>query len=88
MLKSKYNIPSPDTDGSFIVVFWYFSGGYKEAGKYDRRCFKDMQTKVNCIDKDKAFTVWNNPSNVVLFGVNDGGYRINNKDEMIKTEYH
>ncbi len=24
MLKSKYNIPEPDVDGSFTVVFWYF----------------------------------------------------------------
>lgn len=88
MLKSKYNIPEPDTDGSFTVVFWYFGDGYKEEGKYDRRCFKDMKSKANCIDKDKAFTVWNSQSNVISFGVNDGEYRINDKGEMIKTEYH
>jgi hypothetical protein len=88
MLKSKYNIPVPDADGSFTVVFWYFGDGYKEEGKYDRRCFEDMKTKVNCIDKDKAFTVWNSQSNVISFGVNDGEYRINKEGAMIKAEYH
>ncbi|MEK0169808.1 DUF943 family protein [Pseudescherichia vulneris] len=88
MLKNKYNIPGPDANGSFIVVFWYFGDGYKEEGKYDRRCFDDMKIKVNCIDKDKAFTVWNSQSNVISFGVNDGEYRINDKGAMIKTEYH
>jgi len=88
MLKDKYHIPTPDADGAFTVVFWYFGDGYKEEGKYDRRCFEDMKTQANCIDKDKAFTVWNNLSNVISFGVNDGEYRINDKGEMIKTEYH
>lgn len=47
-----------------------------------------MKAKANCIDKSKALTVWNNHTNVLSFGVNDGEYRINDKGEMIKIEYH
>ncbi|CAH6344981.1 DUF943 domain-containing protein [Pantoea agglomerans] len=51
MLKDKYGIPNPDSEGYFYVTFWLFGEGYKKEGKYDRLCFDDMKTKVNCIEK-------------------------------------
>ncbi|WNJ78433.1 DUF943 family protein [Cedecea neteri] len=87
MLKNKYSIPKPDQEGYFVMVFWYFGDGYKEEGKYDRRCFDDTPPPLNCIEKDKAFTVWTDRHNNVFFGVHDGKYRINDKGQMIKTKY-
>ncbi len=53
MLKDKYSIPKPASDGFYTVIFWDFGDGYKEEGKYDRRCFDDMKTSKNCIDKTR-----------------------------------
>lgn len=87
MLKEKYNIPNPDRNGIYEVIFWYFGDGYMAEGKYDRLCFKDMPPPLNCIEKNKAFTVWTDRHNNVFFGVHDGKYRINDKGQMIKTKY-
>ena len=54
MLKQRYGIPKPASYGAFTIVFWDFSGGYMEEGKYDRRCFADMKPPVNCIEKTKS----------------------------------
>lgn len=43
MLKDKYAIPKPDSNGYFYVTFWLFGKGYKEEGKYDRLCFNDIK---------------------------------------------
>lgn len=54
MLKNRYGVPRPDTDGFFTVIFWDFGDGYKEEGKYDRLCFDDMNPPANCIEKNKV----------------------------------
>lgn len=70
-----------------VILLWYFGDGYKEEGKYDRRCFNDMTPPLNCIEKDKAFTVSTDRHNNVFFGVHDGKYYINDKGKMIKIKY-
>lgn len=87
LLQERFNIPNPAKDGFFSVVFWDFGEGYKEEGKYDRRCFNDMQSKVRCIDKKKVFSVWNGKGTNISFGVYDGEYRIKENGEMVKTKY-
>lgn len=84
MLKEKYGIPKPASYGSFTVAFWYFGEGYKEEGKYDRLCFKDMNTKENCIEKDYAFTVSYSDNMGTTFTVDDGIYRISSVGAVIK----
>lgn len=85
-LKIKYNIPSPSSSGSFYVNFWDFGDGYKEQGKYDRRCFDDMNTVKNCIDKNAVFSVENNRKKEILFMVYDGRYRMENDGNIIKLK--
>ncbi|ANJ92289.1 DUF943 family protein [Serratia plymuthica] len=87
MLKEKYRTPEPASDGFFAITFWDFGEGYKEEGKYDRRCFDDMKTKFNCIDKNRVFSVENNRSNDILFTVHDGIYRMGKNGNIIKI-YH
>ncbi|SQA96853.1 Enterobacterial putative membrane protein (DUF943) [Cedecea neteri] len=70
-----------------VILLWYFGDGYKEEGKYDRLCFNDMPPPLNCIEKDKAFTVSTDRHNNVFFGVHDGKYYINDKGKMIKIKY-
>ncbi|MBS1203190.1 MAG: hypothetical protein H6R25_89 [Proteobacteria bacterium] len=85
MLKNKYSIPSPDSDGYFYVTFWSFGDSYKEEGKYDRLCFDDMKTKVNCIEKDAIFSVDKSRNMGVMFTVYDGdNYRLGQNDGIIK----
>ncbi|MGV3347083.1 DUF943 family protein [Enterobacteriaceae bacterium LUAb1] len=86
ILKKKYGVPAPDEEGFFEVIFWYFGDGYKETDGYDNLCFSDMKPPINCIEKDKAFTVWNDRSKNILFGVNDGFYRTKEKGEMVKIK--
>lgn len=87
MLKEKYDIPNPEKDGFYSVIFWDFGEGYKETDGYDRLCFDDMKTKENCIDKKRIFSVETGRNNEILFTVRDGIYRINKKDEIVKYEY-
>ncbi|CAI2013308.1 DUF943 family protein [Serratia plymuthica] len=87
ILKEKYKTPEPAPDGFFAITFWDFGEGYKEEGKYDRRCFDDMKTKLNCIDKNRVFSVKNNRSNDLLFTVHDGIYRMGKNGNIIKI-YH
>ncbi|MGD9426450.1 DUF943 family protein [Pantoea sp. NSTU24] len=88
LLKMKYNIPAPSASGNFYVNFWDFREGYKEKGKYDRRCFDDMNTVKNCIDKNAVFSVENNRKKETLFTVYDGRYRMekNGKITQLKDE--
>lgn len=84
MLKEKYHIPKPNQDGFFSVVFWDFCEGYKEEGKYDRRCFTDMKTTVNCIDKDRIFSVEKDRQDNILFTLDDGLYRMGKDGQIVK----
>lgn len=88
MLKTRYGIPESDPNGDFYITFWIFGEGYKEEGKYDRRCFDDMKTKVNCIEKNAVFSVNNDSRNRIHFTVFDGGdYLLKNSGEVVKYEY-
>ncbi len=86
MLKEKYGLPSTRKDAFFEIIFWYFGDGYKEEDKYDRLCFDDLAPPLNCIEKDKAFTVWQDryKNTVVIF--RDGQYRLSEKGEMTKYQ--
>jgi len=84
MLKNKYNIPNPGPDGFFSINFWLFGNGYKTEGKYDRRCFEDMKTQENCIDKNKTFSVNKSRNMGVSFTGDSGVYFINDASEIIK----
>jgi len=84
-LKLKYDTPKPDADGSYTVVFWLFGEGYKVEGKYDRRCFNDIQTRTNCIDKDSVMMIKKSKNSGLYFIVDDGIYRINNDGKIIKS---
>ena len=84
MLKSRYGILKPDPDGAFTINFWLFGDGYKEEGKYDRRCFEDMKTEKNCIEKKMLFTVRNNDENIITFITYNGRYIIGEDGKIIK----
>jgi len=88
MLKEKYNVPNPEPDGSFSLTVWLFGDGYKEEGKYDRLCFEDMKTKVNCIEKDIVFSVDNSKNMGTMFEAYDGTYRLQKNGEVVKYVDH
>jgi len=83
ILKEKYKIPSPSPYGSFTVNFWDFGNGYKEEDKYDRRCFDDMKTNKNCIDKNLIFSIKRIKDSHTLFIVYDGANYRSEKDGSI-----
>jgi len=85
-LKEKYNIPKPSNDGFFSIVFWDFGDGYKEEGKYDRRCFNDMKPPINCIDKNSLLMVNNSKNTGTYFSLDSGIYRINDSGKMVKNK--
>lgn len=86
MLKEKYNIPNLTQDGLFSVTFWDFGEGYKE-DKYDRRCFDDMKTNKNCIEKNIIFTIENDKNKRINFTMYDGDdYRLNENGDMVKIK--
>ncbi|SCC13071.1 DUF943 family protein [Kosakonia oryziphila] len=87
MLKEKYGIPRPDSDGSFTVIFWDFGDGYKETDGYDRLCFKDMKPPKNCIDKNSFMFVKNGKNTGMTFWADNGIYRVKKSGEMVKTRY-
>ncbi|KFD22555.1 putative membrane protein [Tatumella ptyseos ATCC 33301] len=86
MLKEKYGIPKPESDGSFTIVFWLFGDGYKETDGYDRLCFDDMKTKTNCIDKNRAFSVSNSKNMGISFIAHNGIYRMRGSGDIIKDK--
>ena len=86
MLKKEYDVPAPDNDGFFEVIFWDYGEGYKETDGYDNLCFSDMKPPRNCIEKDKVFTVWNDRGKHIFFGVHDGFYRTKENGEMVKKK--
>ncbi|MBU3891618.1 DUF943 family protein [Serratia rhizosphaerae] len=85
MLKERYGIPKPASYGNFSVNFWLFGDGYKEEGKYDRLCFDDMKTKVNCIEKDIVFSVSKSKNLGVVFFADGGIYRIDKNGKITKV---
>ncbi|WBF44074.1 DUF943 family protein [Serratia rubidaea] len=88
MLKERYGIPKPASYGDFSITFWLFGDGYKEEGKYDRRCFDDMKTKVNCIEKDAVFSVNNDSRNRIHFTTYSGDdYLLKDNGEVVSYEY-
>ncbi|SCC13005.1 DUF943 family protein [Kosakonia oryziphila] len=76
ILKEKYNIPKPEQDGYFVIIFWLFGEGYKKTDGYDRLCFDDMKTEINCIDKNRVFSISNSKNRGTIFTVSDGEYHI------------
>ena len=86
-LKENYKIPVTSANGFFSVTFWNFGAGYKEKEKYDRLCFKDMNTRKNCIEKDAIFTIDRSNNTGVIFTVYDGTYHLKNDGEIIKIKH-
>ncbi|AIR59907.1 membrane protein [Cedecea neteri] len=86
MLKAKYDIPRPASYGGYTIIFWLFGEGYKEEGKYDRLCFDDMKTKVNCIDKDSVFSIDYSKNMGLEFTFSDGIYRLEENGSIKKID--
>lgn len=89
MIKKRYNIPQPDSDGEFTVVIWDFGEGYKEQGdesKDDRFCFVDSHTPRNCIDKNKDFYVSFSKNTGINFITDSAIYRIDKSGKFVKKE--
>jgi len=84
ILKTKYNIPNPASDGFFSIVFWDFGDGYKEEEKYDRRCFDDMEITKNCIDKKRVFSVSDSKNMGLSFTTNNKIYRMKKSGKIVK----
>lgn len=84
MLKAKYGIPRPEPDGAFTMVFWLFGDGYKENDGYDRLCFDDMKTTINCIDKNRVFSVSYSKNMGISFIAHKGIYRLKKSGEIVK----
>ncbi|AIR59906.1 DUF943 family protein [Klebsiella sp. Ap-873] len=84
MLKAKYDIPRPASYGGYTIIFWLFGEGYKEEGKYDRLCFDDMKTKVNCIEKDSVFRINYSKNAGLELTVNGSVYRLEENGNLIK----
>ncbi len=88
ILKENYNIPNPAPYGSFTVNFWDFGEGYKEEEKHDRRCFDDMKTNKNCIDKNLLLSIKRIKYGNTLFIVYDGdNYRLEENGDIIKIHH-
>jgi len=86
MLKDKYGIPKPDSNGYFYITFWLFGEGYKEQGKYDRLCFNEIKTKKNCIEKNALFSVDKSRNRGLMFTVYDGdNYRSDLNGNIVKV---
>ncbi|SCB84438.1 DUF943 family protein [Kosakonia oryziphila] len=86
MLRDKYDIPKPSSSGNFTIIFWDFGDGYKEEGKYDRRCFDNMKTKENCIEKNAVFAVRQYHDDDVIFATYEGRYSLNKSGDIIKIK--
>lgn len=86
MLNDKYGIPKTDENGHFYLIVWLFGDGYKESGKYDRLCFDDMKPPVNCIEKERVFSVSFSKNRGTMFTGNDSEYRLKTNGEILKIE--
>lgn len=86
MLKNIYGIPRSAIYGGYDVTFWDFGDGYKEEEKYDRLCFNDMPTEINCIDKKPLFTIRRFNYERELFITYEGRYQLKDNGEIIKVK--
>ncbi|PCN67127.1 hypothetical protein A8V19_20930, partial [Yersinia pestis] len=86
MLKAKYSIPKPASDGFYTIIFWDFGDGYKEEGKYDRLCFSDMNTTKNCIEKEKYMTIYKIKNDEPLFSFDGNRYFLNEHNKIVKMK--
>ncbi|EXU73793.1 DUF943 family protein [Erwinia mallotivora] len=86
ILKEKYNIPRPDSNGTFMVVFWLFGDGYIESDGYDSLCFNDMNVPKNCIEKRRVFSVETGRNGNILFTSGDAVYRMDKKRNIVKRK--
>jgi len=86
MIEDRYDIPKPDKDGYFYLTLWLFEEGYKEEEKYDRLCFKDMKKPVNCIEKDRVFSISSSKNRGLIFTVDNGEYRMGKDGKIIKLK--
>ncbi|SCC65368.1 DUF943 family protein [Kosakonia oryziphila] len=86
MLKEKYDVPQPEKDGDFTVIFWLFGDGYKETDGYDRLCFDDMPPPLNCIDKNRVFSVNHSRNMGISFIASGGIYRMRENGKIVKDE--
>ncbi|EIC83746.1 DUF943 family protein [Serratia sp. M24T3] len=61
MVYNKYKIPSPDSDGHYMVFVLGYGDGYRIDRWVDEDsnllCFEDMKVAANCIEKDPLFMV-------------------------------
>ncbi|MHC5175896.1 DUF943 family protein [Serratia rhizosphaerae] len=86
-LSKNYGIPNPSLDsGRFSITFWDFGDGYKKKEKYDRICFPEMKTDVNCIEKDAVLIVSNNRAGSVFFTVDNGRYMVKGNGDIVKMK--
>lgn len=88
LLKDKYNIPKPAKDGFFSLIFWDFGDGYQKEEKYDRLCFDDMKTEINCIDKNALMMVRYSKNTGLSFRLDSGVYRLQENGEIVKNKYN
>ncbi|KAF6661479.1 DUF943 family protein [Enterobacteriaceae bacterium EKM102V] len=86
MLNDKYGIPKPDRNGHFYLTIWLFGDGYKELGKYDRLCFDDMKPPVNCIEKERVFSISYSKNRGTIFTGSDSEYRLTADGKILKLE--
>ncbi|MCX8967458.1 DUF943 family protein [Erwinia psidii] len=86
IIKEKYNIPNPEKDGDFTIIFWLFGDGYKQEEKYDRRCFGDMKPPENCIDKNRIFSVDKSRNMGISFTTDSEIYQLKGNGEVVKVK--
>ncbi|CAH6345059.1 DUF943 family protein [Pantoea agglomerans] len=84
IFKNRYDIPKPAAYGGYDVTFWNFGDGYKE-DKYDRLCFDDMKTKMNCINKEPLLTIKRYNYEREIFITYEGRYKLKNNGEITKV---
>ncbi|MGV3346994.1 DUF943 family protein [Enterobacteriaceae bacterium LUAb1] len=86
MLKEKYDVPQPEKEGDFTVIFWLFGDGYKETDGYDRLCFDDMSPPLNCIDKNRVFSANHSRNRGISFNTSGGIYRMKENGQIVKDK--
>ena len=87
ILKEKYDIHEPDSEGNYKVSFWGFGDGYVETDGYDRLCFDDMEPPLNCINKNSLMFVMNGRNTGLSFWVDGGIYRVNKNGKRVRFDY-
>lgn len=70
-----------------MVVFWEFGEGFKEDDGYDRVCFPEIKSKLNCVDKNSLMMVVQSKRQGLSFRMDSGIYFIKKDGSMIKKKY-